>query len=90
MSTVHDVARIAGVSIATVSRVFGHPDAVATATRRRVLAAADELALAAEMARHVDGLLLYPSQPPDDAFHDAVAGLGPVVVMTWTSGSPPR
>jgi DNA-binding LacI/PurR family transcriptional regulator len=141
--TVHDVARHAGVSIATVSRVFGHPDAVATATRRRVLAVADELgyaphasaralvrgrtgylgllvhdlanpfyatiakaaqlearrsglalfcadygdrpadelALANEMARHVDGLLLYPSQPPDDAFHDAVAGLGPVVVM---------
>src|SRR6476659_6362878 len=122
MATVHDVARCAGVSIATVSRVFGHPDAVATATRTRVLSAAgelgyspntsaralvrgrtgylgllvhdlenpfyativkaaqlearrrgfalfcadygdrpaDELALAKEMARHVDGLLLYP------------------------------
>jgi LacI family transcriptional regulator len=138
MATVHDVARSAGVSIATVSRVFGHPDAVATATRERVLAAATELgytpsttaralqrgrtgylgllvhdlanpfyatvakaaqaearrsglallcadygdrpdeepALAREMARHVDGLLLYPSRPVETA-----ADLGPVVVL---------
>ena len=138
MPTVHDVARSAGVSIATVSRVFGHPDAVATATRERVLAAAselgyapsttaralqrgrtgylgllvhdlanpfyatvakaaqaearrsglalfcadygdrpdEELALAREMARHVDGLLLYPSRPVE-----TVADLGPVVVL---------
>jgi DNA-binding LacI/PurR family transcriptional regulator len=143
MPTVHDVARQAGVSIATVSRVFGRPDTVAAPTRRRVRDAADELGytpnttaralqrgrtgylgllvhdlanpfyatvakaaqlearrsglalfcadygdrpaeeldLAREMARHVDGLLLYPSQPADDALHFAVADLGPTVVI---------
>jgi LacI family transcriptional regulator len=143
MPTVHDVARRAGVSIATVSRVFGRPDAVAAPTRRRVLTAADELGytpnttaralqrgrtgylgllvhdlanpfyatvakaaqlearrnglallcadygdrpseeldLAREMARHVDGLLLYPSQPTDEALRAAVADLGPAVVL---------
>jgi DNA-binding LacI/PurR family transcriptional regulator len=143
MPTVHDVARRAGVSIATVSRVFGRPDAVAEATRHRVLAAAgelgyapntsaralvrgrtgylgllvhdlanpfyatiakaaqlearhrglalfcadygdrpdEELTLAKEMARHVDGLLLYPSQPADDALRAATADLGPAVLI---------
>jgi LacI family transcriptional regulator len=143
MPTVHDVARRAGVSIATVSRVFGRPDAVAAPTRERVLTAADELGytpnttaralqrgrtgylgllvhdlanpfyatvakaaqlearrsglalfcadygdrpaeeldLAREMARHVDGLLLYPSQPVDDALRAVVAGLGPAVLL---------
>jgi LacI family transcriptional regulator, repressor for deo operon, udp, cdd, tsx, nupC, and nupG len=42
-ASIEDVARLAGVSIATVSRaLLGLPD-VATATRARVLAAADEL-----------------------------------------------
>ena len=143
MTTVRDVARRAGVSIATVSRVFGRPDAVAAATRLRVLSAADELgyspntsaralvrgrtgylgllvhdlanpfyatvakaaqlearrrglalfcadygdqpadelALAKEMARHVDGLLLYPSQPAGGALGAAVADLGPAVLI---------
>jgi len=143
MTTVHDVARLAGVSIATVSRVFGRPEAVAAGTRQRVLSAADELgyspntsaralvrgrtgylgllvhdlanpfyatvakaaqlearrrglalfcadygdrpdqelALAKEMARHVDGLLLYPSQPADGALRAAVADLGPTVLV---------
>jgi DNA-binding LacI/PurR family transcriptional regulator len=146
--TVHDVARRAGVSIATVSRVYGHPDAVAAATRERVRAAADalgyapnttaralqrgrtghlgllvhdlanpfyatiakaaqlearrsglalfcadygdrpaeELDLAREMARHVDGLLLYSSRPPEQL--DAAAA-GPVVVLdTPVRGTP--
>ena len=41
--TIRDVASRAGVSPATVSRVFSRPDAVTLETRRRVLAAADEL-----------------------------------------------
>jgi DNA-binding LacI/PurR family transcriptional regulator len=41
--TIRDVAARAGVSAATVSRVFSRPDAVTLETRRRVLAAAEEL-----------------------------------------------
>ncbi|WP_418274995.1 LacI family DNA-binding transcriptional regulator [Isoptericola jiangsuensis] len=43
MVTVHDVARVAGVSISTVSRALSTPDRVAPATRQRVRAAADGL-----------------------------------------------
>ena len=41
--SIRDVASRAGVSPATVSRVFTRPDAVAADTRSRVLAAAEEL-----------------------------------------------
>jgi LacI family transcriptional regulator/LacI family repressor for deo operon, udp, cdd, tsx, nupC, and nupG len=41
--TIRDVAARAGVSAATVSRVFSRPESVSTETRRRVLTAADEL-----------------------------------------------
>jgi DNA-binding LacI/PurR family transcriptional regulator len=41
--TIRDVAARAGVSPATVSRVFSQPDAVAPETRRKVLVAAGEL-----------------------------------------------
>jgi LacI family transcriptional regulator len=41
--TVYDVADLAGVSIATVSRVYRNPDTVRAATRERVLGAAREL-----------------------------------------------
>jgi DNA-binding LacI/PurR family transcriptional regulator len=41
--TIRDVAARAGVSPATVSRVFTQPDAVALETRRKVLTAAEEL-----------------------------------------------
>ena len=41
--TIRDVAARAGVSPATVSRVFTRPDTVAPDTRRRVLTAAEEL-----------------------------------------------
>src|SRR5690349_1726017 len=41
--TIRDFAARAGVSPATVSRVFSQPDAVAPETRRKVLTAAEEL-----------------------------------------------
>ncbi|WP_285114342.1 LacI family DNA-binding transcriptional regulator [Leifsonia sp. fls2-241-R2A-40a] len=42
-ATLTDVARRAGVSIATASRAFGEPDRLASKTRDRVLHAANEL-----------------------------------------------
>jgi DNA-binding LacI/PurR family transcriptional regulator len=42
-ASIHDVARRAGVSVATVSRSYTVPDAVREATRSRVLQAAEEL-----------------------------------------------
>jgi LacI family transcriptional regulator len=50
MATVNDVARDAGVSIATVSRVFSRPEVVAPGTRERVRAAADRLGYAPNTA----------------------------------------
>jgi DNA-binding LacI/PurR family transcriptional regulator len=41
--TIRDVAARAGVSAATVSRVFSRPESVTDETRRRVLTAADDL-----------------------------------------------
>lgn len=46
-ATLTDVARHAGVSIATASRAFGEPDRLAPATLERVRAAATELGYAA-------------------------------------------
>jgi DNA-binding LacI/PurR family transcriptional regulator len=43
VSTRDDVARKAGVSGATVSRVFNNPDSVSDITREKVLKAAKEL-----------------------------------------------
>jgi len=43
VANIFDVAKRAGVSIATVSRVLSRPDAVATATRRRVMQAVTHL-----------------------------------------------
>ena len=43
VANIYDVARRAGVSTATVSRVFSHPDVVAAETRRRVMAVVDDL-----------------------------------------------
>ncbi|HCD52337.1 MAG TPA: LacI family transcriptional regulator [Balneolaceae bacterium] len=42
-STIYDIANKAGVSIATVSRVFNQSDSVSEKTRRKVLAIADEV-----------------------------------------------
>ena len=43
MATIKDVAKKAGVSVATVSRVLNTPDAVRERTREQVLSAIDEL-----------------------------------------------
>jgi len=43
MATIYEVAKRAGVSTATVSRVLSQPDVVSPATRRRVLRAVDHL-----------------------------------------------
>ncbi|WEV73907.1 LacI family DNA-binding transcriptional regulator [Bifidobacterium sp. ESL0798] len=42
-TNIEDVAKLAGVSIATVSRTFKHPDLVAEKTKNKVTAAAKEL-----------------------------------------------
>jgi DNA-binding LacI/PurR family transcriptional regulator len=42
-ATIYEVAMLAGVSISTVSLAMNRPDRVAESTRRRVLAAADQL-----------------------------------------------
>jgi len=43
VANIYDVAKRAGVSTATVSRVFSQPDVVASATRRKVLAISNRL-----------------------------------------------
>ncbi|MDZ4375513.1 MAG: LacI family DNA-binding transcriptional regulator [Phenylobacterium sp.] len=50
MATIQDVARSAGVSTATVSRVLSAPERVADATRARVLAAVDTLGYSPNVA----------------------------------------
>jgi DNA-binding LacI/PurR family transcriptional regulator len=74
---VYEVARRAGVSIATVSRVFTRPQVVADATRLRVQAAADELgyapsAAARAMARGGAGLLGLLVHDLANPFHAAI------------------
>src|SRR5712692_3917431 len=46
LATVEDIARVASVSVATVSRVLNNSSKVAPATRRRVLRVLDELGYA--------------------------------------------
>src|SRR5215216_4958568 len=50
VANIYDVARRAGVSTATVSRVFSQPDVVAAATRRKVLAISDRLGFTPNVA----------------------------------------
>ena len=51
-ATVYDVARVAGVSIKTVSRVVNGSDQVSDATRARVLTAVNELAYVRNSVAH--------------------------------------
>jgi LacI family transcriptional regulator len=72
-STLYDVARVAGVSTATVSRVMHGQDGVRSATRQRVLKAIEDLgyvpdAAAQSMARQrkeVLGLVMIESRGPE-------------------------
>lgn len=50
MATIQDVARSAGVSTATVSRVLSAPEVVAEPTRRKVMAAVERLGYAPNVA----------------------------------------
>lgn len=43
VATIRDIAKRAGVSVATVSRTLSHPDTVRPATRERVVLAIDEM-----------------------------------------------
>ncbi len=52
-ATLTDVARRAGVSVATASRAFGEPERLAATTRERVLQAAAELGYATSQAASV-------------------------------------
>jgi DNA-binding LacI/PurR family transcriptional regulator len=60
--TIHDIAREAGVSVATVSRAFSHPERVRTATREQILAISEQRqfvadAMARSLARRRSGFL---------------------------------
>jgi LacI family transcriptional regulator, repressor for deo operon, udp, cdd, tsx, nupC, and nupG len=50
VANIYDVAKRAGVSTATVSRVFSQPDVVASQTRRKVLAISDRLGFTPNVA----------------------------------------
>lgn len=60
--TIHDIAREAGVSVATVSRTFSHPDRVREQTREQILAVCGKHhfvadAMARSLARRRSGFL---------------------------------
>ena len=62
-ANIEDVAQLAGVSIATVSRTFKHPDVVAKKTRDKVLAAANELNFSISRSACVSGRADVPYCP---------------------------
>jgi len=43
MSNIREVARIAGVSVATVSRTLSHPDKVSEASKKKVMEAIEQV-----------------------------------------------
>jgi LacI family transcriptional regulator len=59
MATIHDVARLAGVSTSTVSRVLSRSRAVHPESARKVLAAAEQLGYRANL--HAQAIARGPS-----------------------------
>ena len=76
-ATVNDVARLAGVSTATVSRAVNSPDIVAPDTRARVFDAIDQLEYRLEFARSYASCEAYNFRSLGD----------PVVFVKQTTGS---
>lgn len=87
MSTIHEVAKLSGVSVSTVSRVFNGYGDVSAATRERVLAAARSLDYAPSAAARtlvrqrsqLIGVVLFTGLDHPDIghpfFQDVLAGL---------------
>ena len=102
MATIYDVARVAGVSTATVSRAIANPYVVAPATRDRVAAAVRELKYAPNPSARTHGaksrmiLALIPrlGSPFFTPFLDSVTDLlsesGYCVVTADLRGSPKK
>ena len=101
--TVHDIAREAGVSLATVDRVLNARPGVRQGTMRRVLAAVDALGYvrdvaAADLARRRERRILFALPEGDTAFlaslRAAVAAAGAAVaadrIATETVALPAR
>lgn len=84
--TVKDIAHLAGVSIATVSRVTSGGDKVSLETRERVLSAISKLqyspnAYAAQLARGSTGITRN-AKPGKDSSKSASRQRGPIPVPT--------
>ncbi|HEY1016315.1 MAG TPA: LacI family DNA-binding transcriptional regulator [Herpetosiphonaceae bacterium] len=98
--TIHDVARAAGVSVSTASRVLNNKDDVAPETYRKVRQVMEDLnytaSLAAKSMRsratHVIGLLV--PELIEVYYHEVLKGVGSAIrnsgydLLIYTSGSP--
>jgi LacI family transcriptional regulator len=100
-ATIHEVAAQAGVSIATVSRALNGSQTVASATRERVLAAAEELKFrpsrlgqSLAQGRHAANGIVFPDlSGPYYAevvlgYEEVAAELGSSVLILATHGRP--
>ena len=82
---IKDVARIAGVSTATVSRTLSNPDIVSEDTRRAVLAAVDETGYSVNLsARHLrqqrtGGILALAPNLANPFFSEILSGISDVL-----------
>ncbi len=97
--TIHDVARAAGVSVSTASRVLNNKDDVSPTTYKKVRQVMDDLnyraSLAAKSMRsrttHVIGLVV--PELVDDYYHEVIKGVGMAIqnsgydLLLYTSGN---